>query len=293
MVIFKVLYSGLTKKIIAILIFLSLIFLFNLKRSWGQDSILIFAGAASKPALEEIARKFEEETKIKVHINFGGSGFVLSQMILSKKGDIYFPGSSDFMEKAKNLDVVFPETEKKVVYLVPAIVVQKGNPKNIRTLKDLTRDGIRIVIANPHDVCVGLYAVEIIEESLTEIEKSKLRKNIVNYAESCEKTATAISLKTADVAIGWRVFKYWDGDRIDVVPLKREEIKRIGYIPIAVSKFTKNKHLALKFIEFVISEKGKSIFKKFHYFTTPQEAFNWIGENKKVGGEYELPDYWK
>lgn len=293
MVIFKVLYSGLTKKIIAILIFLSLIFLFNLKRSWGQDSILIFAGAASKPALEEIARKFEEETKIKVHINFGGSGFVLSQMILSKKGDIYFPGSSDFMEKAKNLDVVFPETEKKVVYLVPAIVVQKGNPKNIRTLKDLTRDGIRIVIANPHDVCVGLYAVEIIEESLTEIEKSKLRKNIVNYAESCEKTATAISLKTADVAIGWRVFKYWDGDRIDVVPLKREEIKRIGYIPIAVSKFTKNKNLALKFIEFVISEKGKSIFKKFHYFATPQEAFNWIGENKKVGGEYKLPDYWK
>lgn len=293
MVIFKVLYTGLTKKIIAILIFLSLIFLFNLKMSWGQDSILIFAGAASKPALEEIARKFEEETKIKVHINFGGSGFVLSQMILSKKGDIYFPGSSDFMEKAKNLDVVFPETEKKVVYLVPAIVVQKGNPKNIRTLKDLTRDGIRIVIANPHDVCVGLYAVEIIEESLTEIEKSKLRKNIVNYAESCEKTATAISLKTADVAIGWRVFKYWDGDRIDVVPLKREEIKRIGYIPIAVSKFTKNKNLALKFIEFVISEKGKSIFKKFHYFATPQEAFNWIGENKKVGGEYKLPDYWK
>lgn len=293
MVIFKVLYSGLTKKIIAILIFLSLIFLFNLKRSWGQDSILIFAGAASKPALEEIARKFEEETKIKVHINFGGSGFVLSQMMLSKKGDIYFPGSSDFMEKAKSLGVVFPETERKIVYLVPAIVVQKGNPKNIKTLKDLTKDGIKIVIANPHDVCVGLYAVEIIEENLNEQEKLKLRKNIVNYAESCEKTATAISLKTADVAIGWRVFKYWDEENIDIVPLKKGEINRIGYIPIAISKFTKNKELAMKFIEFVSSNKGKSIFSKHNYFTTPEDAFKWIGEKKQVGGEYKLPDNWK
>lgn len=212
--------------------------------SYAQDSILIFAGAASKPALEEIAKNFEEETKIKVYINFGGSGFVLSQMMLSKKGDIYFPGSSDFMEKAKSSGVIYSETEQKVVYLVPAIVVQKGNPKNIKTLKDLTKPGLRVVIANPDDVCVGLYAVEIIEDALSEKDRRNLRRNIINYTESYEKTATAISLKTADVAIGWRVFKYWDPDRIDIIPLKKSQIKRIGYIPIAVTKFTKNKNLA-------------------------------------------------
>lgn len=275
---------------IGFLVFFFFIFTSNI---FAQDSIFIFAGAASKPALEEIAKNFEEETKIKVHINFGGSGFVLSQMILSKKGDIYFPGSSDFMEKAKSLDVIYPETEKKVVYLVPAIVVQKGNPKNIRTLRDLIKDGIKVVIANPNDVCVGLYAIEIIEDVLSLEERKKLRKNIVNYTESCEKTATAISLKTADVAIGWRVFKYWDPERIDIVPLKKSEIKRIGYIPIAVTKYTKNKKLALQFINYIISAKGRAIFKKYNYFTTPEEAFNWIGENKKVGGEYKLPEHWK
>ena len=85
-------------------------------------------------------------------------------MKLTKKGDIYFPGSSDFMELAKRDGIVFPETESKVVYLVPAINVQKGNPKDIKTLKDLTRHGIRIAIANPESVCVGIYAVEIIEK---------------------------------------------------------------------------------------------------------------------------------
>src|SRR4030042_1941640 len=100
----------------------------------GQSSptrILIFAGAASKPATEEAVRLFHEKSGITVDVIFGGSGFVLSQMKLSKKGDIYFPGSSDFMEMAKKEGLVFPESEKIIVYLIPAINVQRGNPKEI------------------------------------------------------------------------------------------------------------------------------------------------------------------
>jgi molybdate transport system substrate-binding protein len=59
----------------------------------------------------------------------------------------------------------------------------------------LTKDGIRVAIANPEMVCVGTYAVEIIEKNLILSEKERFRKNLVNYTESCEKTATVISLK--------------------------------------------------------------------------------------------------
>ncbi len=75
------------------------------------------------------------------------------------------------MEMAKRESLVFPESEKVVVYLVPAINVQKGNPKGIYTLKDLTREGVRVAIANPETVCVGTYAVEIIEKNLAQDEK--------------------------------------------------------------------------------------------------------------------------
>jgi molybdate transport system substrate-binding protein len=95
----------------------------------SAEELLVFAGAASKPPTEEVAKVFEAKTGVKVYLTFGGSGFVLSQMTLAKKGDIYFPGSSDYMEIAKKKDLVFPETERNVVYLVPAINVQKGNPK--------------------------------------------------------------------------------------------------------------------------------------------------------------------
>lgn len=265
---------------------------------WAQNGspssrLLLFAGAASKPATEEVIQLFQKRTGISVDASFGGSGFVLSQMKLTRKGDLYFPGSSDFMELAKKEGLVFPETEKIIVYLIPAINVQKGNPKRIFSLKDLTREGIRVAIANPEFVCVGAYAAEIIEKNLNPHEKEKLKKNLVNYTESCEKTANAISLKAVDAVIGWRVFQYWDPERIETIYLKPSEIPRIGYIPIAISTFCRDKGLAQKFIDFLLSVEGKEVFRKYHYLMDLQEARQFTRPETPVGGEWRLPEEWR
>jgi len=262
------------------------------KSSDKAQDLFIFAGSASRPPLEEVVKLFQKKTGIKVYVTYGGSGYVLSQMILSKRGDIYFPGSSDYMEKAKREGYVYPETEKKVVYLVPAINVQRGNPKNIKSLKDLLRPGLKVAIANPEVVCVGIYAVEILEKNLTPEERTIFRRNLVTYTESCSKTATAVSLKTVDAVIGWRIFEHWDPERIEAIPFDSSEITRIGYIPIAISKFTKNRELAQEFINFILSQEAKDIFKRHHYFMSSQEAFTWIGEKKPIGGEYKVSSGW-
>ena len=279
------------KRIVLVTLILVLTFVHHARSS--SNRILIYAGAASKPATEEIVKSFKEKTGIVADVIFGGSGFVLSQMKLSKKGDLYFPGSSDFMELAKKEALVFPESEKIVVYLVSAINVQKGNPKGIHSLRDLTKDRIRVAIANPEMVCVGTYAVEIIEKNLTPSEKEKFRKNLVNYTESCEKTASVISLKAVDAVIGWRVFQYWDPERIESILLKPEAISRIGYIPIAISRFTEDKIAAQKFMDFLLSSHGKAIFQKYHYLMDIQEARRFTKPDTPVGGEYLLPDEWK
>jgi molybdate transport system substrate-binding protein len=256
------------------------------------ERLLVYAGAASKPPTEDAVKLFEEKTGAKVEVVFGGSGYVLSQMRLAKQGDLYFPGSSDYMEKAKRGGDVFPDTERIVVYLVPAINVQKGNPHDIHSLKDLTRPGINVAIADPETVCVGAFAVEIIEGQLAPAEKAAFKKNLLNYTGSCERTATAISLKQVDAVIGWRVFQYWDPERIETIPLQAGNVPRIGYIPIAVSKFTQDRALAQRFIDFLLSAEGQGIFAKYHYFTTADAAFAWLGARKPIGGEYVVPAGW-
>ena len=282
---------GMKEKSFGLLLFLIMLAVSNAYSS--SNEILIFAGAASKPATEEVIRVFEDRTGLTARILFGGSGFVLSQMKLAKRGDLYFPGSSDFMEIAKKESLVYSDSERIVAYLIPAINVQKGNPKGIHSLQDLTRNGIRLAIANPEAVCVGTYAVEIIEKNLTLTEKENFKRNLVNYTESCEKTANIISLKAVDAVMGWRVFQYWDPERIETVYLKPEEIVRIGYIPIAVSRFTKNRKGAETFIDFLLSSEGKTIFKKYRYLMDPEEARRFATSSTPIGGEYKLPQDWK
>ncbi len=259
----------------------------------SSKSLLVFAGAASKPPTEEAAKLFKEKKGVEVQVTFGGSGFVLSQMKLARKGDIYFPGSSDFMEKAKKGNLVYPETEKIITYLIPAINVQKGNPRKIRSLRDLLKPGIRLGIADPETVCVGMYAVEVIEKNLGPEERERFRKNLVTTVESCEKTANIVSLRTVDAVIGWRVFQHWDPGRIETILLLPDEIPRIGYIPAAVSVFTDERALAGDFIQFLVSSEGQDLFRKHGYLTHLEDARKYTLPGTPVGGEYVLPGSWK
>jgi molybdate transport system substrate-binding protein len=258
----------------------------------GADTLLVYAGAASKPPTEEASKLYEQKTGIKVDLVFGGSGYMLSQMKLAKQGDIYFPGSSDYMEKAKRNGDVIADSEKVIVYLVPSINVVKGNPHGIRSLQDLTKPGLRVAIANPEGVCLGTYAVEIIEHVFTSAQKAAFQSNLVNYTESCEKTATAISLKMVDAVIGWSVLEHWDPLRIQTIKLPASQTPRIGYIPIAISRFTKNREAAQRFIDFIAGPEGRKIFARFKYFTSAKEAMDWVGATKPVGGEYAVPADW-
>jgi molybdate transport system substrate-binding protein len=252
-------------------------------------AITAFCGSASKPPLEEAAKVFTEKTGIKVYLTFGGSGTMLSQMKLSKEGDLYIPGSPDYMVMAERDGIVEAGSSKIVAYLIPVIVVQPGNPKNIQSLSDLAAPGLKVGIGNPESVCVGLYGYEVLEHSnLLE----SVGKNIVTYAESCDKTASLVALKSVDAIMGWDVFAAWNPGTMDAVFLKPEQIPRIAYIPVAISKFSKDKESASKFMDFLVSPEGKNIFSKWGYITTENEARK-FSPNASIGGEYKLPQDYK
>lgn len=239
-------------------------------KSREEVTLTLFAGAAAEKAWEEVIKKFEEKTGIKVIAYYGGSGKVLSALKITKSGDLFAPGSPDYMAKAIEEGIVDPETVKIVAYMVPAIIVPKGNPKNITSLEDLARPGVRIGIGDPKTVCVGEYAVDVLKYNDL---YDKVKNNIVVYAESCSKTAMLPVTSAVDAIIGWHVFHYWYPNRTEIIWLKPHQIPKISYIPIGITRYCKNIEAAKKFIEFVVnSEYAKEVFRKYHYFATIDEA---------------------
>ena len=274
------------KKIFCIIIIPLLIFSC---RDKGKPYIEVFAGSASKPALDEIAVNYEKSTGVEVRRVYGGSGSVLSSMILSGRGDIYIPGSHDFMELAVEKGIADRGSIKILAYLVPVIAVQKGNPKGIAHMKDLLRPGITFAIGDPRTVCVGLYAVEIFD--MAGISKDA-RKLVSTYAENCEKTATLVAFKAVDAVIGWDVFGEWNRNEVDVVEIDKKYLKRAAYIPAAVVNHSQKKDAALRFMEYAASEKGKGVYGKLGYIVSDHELKSRHG-SLSIGGSYTLNDLWR
>ncbi len=256
----------------------------------GEEKVITaFVGSASKPAMEEAAIEFEEKTGIKVYLNFGGSGTMLSQMKLSRSGDLYISGSPDYMMRAEKDGVIDPGSVRKISYLVPAILVQAGNPKNIQALSDLTQPGLKVGIANPQSVSIGVYAYEILESSNL---LQGVGENIVTYGESYSKIVSLVALKSVDAILGWRIFSQWQPDTIEVVYLKPEQVPRLAYIPGAISTFTKDRESAQRFLDFLVSPSGQGIFRKWGYITTESEARR-FAPSAEIGGEYKLPETYR
>jgi len=270
-----------------VFIFFGIVFIFGCRQNekTGGDSITVFCGSANKPAMEEIAAGFEQEKKIRVNMIFGGSGTLLSQIQLSKQGEIYLPGSPDYIIIAERKKLVIENSDRVVAYLVPAIITPKDNPANIHSLQDLSRPETRVGIGNPKTVCLGLYGIEILEKNNL---LKQVLNNVVTFGGSCSKTANLAAMNNVDAILGWRVFHFWNPDRMAYVPIAPENIPRISYIPISIPVYTKDINLSNAFIQFVFSPQGRSIYTKYGYITSLDKAKKYAPQ-ARIGGEYILP----
>jgi len=255
----------------------------------GAENLLVLAGSASKPVLEDAIAAFEQAEGASATLVLGGSGELLSQVRLTGKGDLYLPGSHDFLERARTFGLIATGSEKVLAYLVPALVVPASNPAGIKCLEDLAKPGVRIGIGHPETVCVGLYAVEILEKSGL---SSRIRPTITAYFESCAKVANSVILGSVDAVIGWREFGSWSPGKLLVIPLPSDRIPRVATLPGAVLTTASPPELAPRFLEFMASEKGRAIYSKWGYLTAPDDVAS-LAPKATLGGFYELPKGWK
>ena len=251
-----------------------------------RESLLVFCGAANKPAMEEIVRLFEEETGIRVEVLLGGSGGLLYQIEMSERGEIYIPGSPDYIIIGERKGLLVENSDRFVAYLIPAIITPADNPAGIRSLDDLCRPGVKVGMGNPETVCLGLYGIELLVENGL---LSKVMKNVVTMAGSCSRTANLAALGSVDAIIGWRVFHFWNPKRMRYIPISPDKIPRISYIPIAIPVYTRDIALSKRFIDFVLSPAGRSIYHKYGYVTSRENALV-FAPRARIGGEYILPE---
>lgn len=251
-----------------------------------NDDIYFFCGSAVKVPMDDVIRNYEEDTGIKVSVVYGGSGSLLSQMELARKGDLYLSGSPDYISVGEEKGILVKDTARIVVYLVPSIIVPEGNAGEIQTLEDLTEEGMRVGTGNPESVCLGLYSVELLEENNL---MESILPNVVVLAKSCEDAAMQAVLGKVDAVLGWDVFETWNPQRVDRISISPERIPRLSYAAVATPVFCADKLGGKALADYILSPGSRAVFENWGYITDREIAVT-QAENPIIGGKYSLPE---
>ncbi len=233
------------------------------------EELLVHSGAGLSETMDVLSKKFEDEQGIKVTVNYGGAGSLLSQMELKREGDIFIPGGRHTFNRAKKKG--FTEGQEKfVAYHIPVIGVPTGNPGNITCLEDLKKPGVRVALGEPKSVPIGKKAEEILKKNGI---YDEVMKNVVSLEGEEPFIVKDVRVGDVDAGIFWRSSIIASQKYIEIIEIPKEK-NAIDVIPIDVLVFSKDKELSRKFTDFVVSEKG--VWESNGYVTYPNEEYGLV-----------------
>lgn len=249
---------------LTVLLLIAMLFITVCSFSYAKDTIIVYTGAGISPPMDEIAKNFEKKNNCKVECSYKGSGCLLADITIGKRGDIYMPGELFFMKQA--IDRGFIKKYKNTAYWSPVIITPRNNPKNIKNLNDLTKPGVRVALGDDKAAAIGRYSKNMLEKlGLYE----KIKKNQVYTSLTVNELAVAVKLGHADAAIVWAATAVLINKDCKII-LIPEAFKLSTPIPAGILKFTKHPELSEKFLEYLSSDEVKGIFEKYGYFTSQE-----------------------
>ena len=128
---------------------------------WSDTPELsVYAGSMLRRAIEDTIVEFEQREGVKISRVYNGCGILVAQMKAGQHPDAYFACDKEFMSQVTDL---FPESvdvsENELV-----ILVQKGNPKNIASLRDLSNEGLRVGVGHEKQCAMGWITQNTLKE---------------------------------------------------------------------------------------------------------------------------------
>ncbi|MCX5644252.1 MAG: substrate-binding domain-containing protein [Phycisphaerae bacterium] len=222
--------------------------------------LLLFCGAGLRPVAEELISVFASTHNVKIVADYAGSEVLLAKMRLVRKGDLYMPGDRYYVDQAVQAKMVLSQTP--VCYFVPTILVQKGNPKKIQNLRDLTRPGLKIGFGDPQACAIGRETRQLLDKN--HISWQDIEKNVAFQSLTVNELGLQIQAKALDAVIVWdAIAKYYQDNGTEIaIPT---QMNVVSTVDIAVLSFTSNRSLAEQFAQFAASEQGRAILLKHHY----------------------------
>jgi molybdate transport system substrate-binding protein len=227
----------------------------------NKDTLFVLSGAGLKVVMDPIAEAFTLETGIRVDYSYLCSAMLLTNLELTRRGDVLVPGAKHYFNLAREKGLV-DETHMVIGgYQVPCIMVQEGNPKNIQSLEDLLKPGMRLGVGDFQAMAVGRLTEKMLkQEGILE----PFMKNVEVVGGTAPKLCLPVCMNSIDAAINLTATAKTFDHCTDIVLIDKDKVLYSTF-PVALTRYARSSDKAMRFFNFVQTSTAKKIFDKYGF----------------------------
>ncbi len=245
-------------------------------------TLRVFMASSLINAVNNMTNQFNTENNCNITINSAGSNTLYQQITSGSPCDVFM--SADFkwtkqLNNAGSLKSGYQNFTKNTL----EVLLPEGNPKNITSLLDLVKPGVKIVIADA-SVPAGSYT----NSTLNKIDatwgnqsspqykgaewqnyRSRFLANVVSYEVTVEgvvgKVNLGLGIVDAGVAfVSDATYGVMSGAQLQYVQIPAA-VNTVGTYGIAVINASGNPDLAQKFVDFWTSTEGQTLLETYGF----------------------------
>ncbi len=231
-----------------------------------KKEVIVFAAASLTDAFGDLGLAFQDaHPGVTVIFNFAGSQALRTQIEQGAVADVF--ASADPSQLEGLVYAGRGEAEGGIEFARNRLVVvlPADNPASIRSLADLARPGVKLVLAAP-EVPAGKYARQALaklDSELGPIYLESVLANVVSNEENVKQVVAKVSLGEADAGIVYATDARAEPSLL-TVPIE-DPFNVIASYPVAVLAEAPEPDLAQQFVDFVLSPRGQAVLASYGF----------------------------
>ena len=228
---------------------------------WSESpELVLYSGGVNRLAIEETIKAFQHREGVAVKTVFNGCGILVATIKANETQapDAYFACDASFMTAVQSqFQPALTVAETDMV-----VITQKGNPLGIKDVRDLTKDKLKLGVANAEQSALGALTKKLFEgikvADSNLYAEIKQKKNIRVDSPTADMLVNQLLVGGLDAAVVYRANIASISEKLDFVDIREGNPKAVQ--PIAVNKQSTRPYLAQRLVDAIISTDSRERF---------------------------------
>jgi len=224
-----------------------------------SGKVTVLAAASLTETFDSLGARFEKlHPNVTVSTTYGGSGALAQQILQGAPVDVFASAADAPMTTVTRAGLASHPTEFATNVL--ELVVPKGNPGGVRTLSDLSKPGLKVVLCDATVPCGSA--------AQTLLQKTGVKVTPVSLEQDVKQVLAKVELDEADAGLVYVTDARSADGRVTSIAVP-EATTVVNDYPIVVLKNAPNSAAAKAFAAYVLGPVGTKVLKDAGFGAAP------------------------